>query len=100
MDQIGEKYNITSTQANSKVKIMGKKGVLKLVTINLTSAQALTFYDDTNTTTPTNPIAALKASIAEGTYQYQIACNKGLVVNVPASYAGDATVSFIVQGTS
>lgn len=100
MDQICEKYNITSAIANTKVKISARTGALMRITINTTSAQALTFYDDTNTTSPTNPIAVVKSSIAEQTLEYRVALTKGLVVNVPSGYTGDATVSFIVAHTS
>lgn len=88
---------ITSADANTNINISRLPGVqLAYITINTTSAHALTVYDGTDTTTLANNsgIAAIKASIVEQTLIYKIACKKGIVINVPAGYAGDATVCF------
>lgn len=91
---INKNRNIVSADANSNVLVRGKAGILSMVTINKTSAHALAFYDGIDTTTLSNNtlLFTLKASIVEASYIYNIAVSKGLVVSVPASYAGDAAV--------
>ena len=93
MDSIGVKYNVTAAAAGTKVVVSKQPGVLFLVTINKASAQALTLYDDKTATAPANAFASLKALVAEGTYMYRVSLNRGLVIDAPASYTGDATVS-------
>lgn len=82
--------HIASGDANSTVTVTDKDCLLGQVTINTTSAHALTLKDGNG-----NTIAVIKASIAEQTLLYQVQCIKGLTVTVPASYAGDATISFV-----
>lgn len=97
MDNVAQKKTITSADAGTKVLIMGAKGIFHSVTINATSAQALTLYDDKTITSPSGSFAVLKASVVEGSYQYGmngVACDKGLVVDVPGSYSGNATFAF------
>jgi len=97
MDNISQKQTITSADAGTKVLIMGAKGIFASLTINTTSAQALTLYDDKTITSPGGSFAVVKASIAEQTLNYGgngIVLNKGLVVDVPGSYTGNATFAF------
>ncbi len=82
-------FHLSSANANSTVTIQTNDCILGLITINATSAQALTVKDGEG-----NVIAVLKASIAEGTYRYKVPGLKGLTITVPASYTGDATVAF------
>jgi molybdopterin-binding protein len=81
--------HISSGDANSTVTVTTEKAKLAYVTINTTSAHALTIKDGAG-----NTIAVIKASIAEQTLTYEVDCPKGITVTVPASYAGDATISF------
>lgn len=96
MTQTSTYKNYTSTAANSKKVVSSVPVTLCRITINKTSAHALTVYD-ANTDTPAatdNIIATIKASIVEQTLEYNVCCLKGLVIDFPASYAGDITVTF------
>ncbi len=81
--------HIGSANANSTVTIQTNDCVLSKITINTTSAQALTVKDGLG-----NTVATLKASVVENSYFYEVACPKGLTITVPASYTGDATIAF------
>jgi molybdopterin-binding protein len=81
---------ISSANANSTVTITEKNAVLAHITINTTSAHALTVKDGAG-----NTVATIKASIVEQTLTYQVDCVQGITVTVPASYAGDATIAFV-----
>ncbi len=81
--------HLSSANANSTVTIVARDATLGMITINATSAQALTVKDGKG-----NVIATLKASIAEGSYHYRCQCNGGITVTVPTGYTGDATVMF------
>lgn len=94
MDNISQKREITSADANTNVKIAGSGGILNRIVIGTTSAHALTLYDTVNTTTPDGRFGLLKASIAEQSIEFGIALEKGLVVTVPSGYVGTATFCF------
>jgi hypothetical protein len=81
---------ITSADANTTVVVVSSLATLGFITINATSAQALTVKNGSGDT-----IAVIKASIAEQTLTYMIDCAKGITITVPASYTGDATISFV-----
>lgn len=71
-----------STQTTTQVKIGA--GQLDKITIGETAAGAITIYD--NTSTAGTPIAVLKASIPEGTYEFGIKFKNGLrIVTAGAS---------------
>jgi hypothetical protein len=82
--------HISSADANSTVTVTTNNCALGHITINTTSAHALTVKDGLG-----NTVAVTKVSIAEQTLTYQVDCIKGLTVTVPASYAGDATIAFV-----
>ncbi len=81
---------ISSGDANSTVTVTTSNSLLAHITINTTSAHALTVKDGVG-----NTVAVIKASIAEQTLTYQVECIKGITVTVPASYVGDATIAFV-----
>jgi hypothetical protein len=93
MQDINQYRHLSNADANSTVTVCATPCVLHLVTINTTSAQALTFLDK-GINIANNTVAVLKASIVEDTYIYDVYCANGLQVTVPASYAGDATISY------
>ena len=64
--------------------------VLHNVTVNSTAAGTITIYD--NTAASGTKIATLKASVAEGSYRFNVRCRTGLTVVTAA--ASDITVSF------
>jgi len=81
--------HISSNDANTTVTIQTNDCVLSKITINTTSAQALTVKDGQG-----NTVAVLKASIVENSYFYEVNCPKGMTITVPASYTGSATIAF------
>lgn len=80
---------LSNADANSTVTIDNEQLTLARITVNTTSAHALTVKDGMG-----NTVATLKASVAEGTYEYNVVCPKGIQIVVPASYAGDATICY------
>ena len=101
MDNTGLKKNIDSTNANSKVLVSSRPGVLYSVCIGTTSGQALTLYDDNQTAAAnTGKMLTLKASILEQTMFFGsdgVQVDKGIVVNVPAGYTGDISVNYKIS---
>jgi len=86
--------HITSADANSSVVVSTLNGAtLGKITINKTSAHALTVYDADDATELGPVIAVIKASIAEQTLDYCVNVHKGIIIAVPSSYDGDVTVS-------
>lgn len=81
--------HLTSADANSTVTIDDEQLTLDHITINNTSAYALTVKDGAG-----NTIAILKASIVESTYWYNVPCVKGIQITVPTGYVGDATICY------
>ena len=86
-------YTSANASSTAGTVVRGGRGELGTVTINTTSAQAITLYDGaTSATTSLSKIAVIKASAAEQTFEYNVALEKGLVVELPASYAGSVTI--------
>lgn len=84
---------ITSADADSKVLIRSSSGGIASITIGTTSAHALTFYDDTSITSPANKFFKAKLSVAEQTFLFNGVIETGIVVDVPAGYAGECTIA-------
>lgn len=84
---------IASGDANSTVTVCATPCVLHSITINTTSAHALT-VKDSGTNGIDTTVATIKASIAEQTLEYDVDITTGLKITVPASYVGDATIAF------
>lgn len=82
------KYKYISTQTGTLVAT--GRGVLHSIVVNTTSAGTIIVADSTTTTTPA--IATLKASVAEGTYLYDVVFANGLFVTTGA--ASDITVTY------
>lgn len=74
-----------STATTTAVK--DKTGVLHAITVNTTAAGTITVND------ASGAIAVLKASVAEGTYTYDVAC-QGKIEVVTAA-ASDITVAYL-----
>lgn len=66
------------------------RGTLKSITVNTTAAGTIGIID--NTTGTTVNIGSLVASVAEGTYTYDLVFTKGLRIITAAS--SDITVSY------
>lgn len=65
-------------------------GVLGSLTVNTTAAGAITIYD--NTTASGTKIATIKASVAEQTFNFNVAFATGLTVVTAA--ASDITIAW------
>lgn len=87
MNEIFEYKNIT-TATTTVVK--SGTGVLKAITVNTTAAGTVTVYD--NTSAAGAKIATLKASVLEGTYEFNVAFGTGLTIVTGA--ASDITVTY------
>ena len=86
-------YTSTNASSTAGTVVRGGAGELGTITINTTSAQIIKLYDGATTATSgLTMIGAIKASVAEQTFVYNVALEKGLVVELPASYAGDITI--------
>lgn len=81
-------YRNIATATTTAVK--SGSGVLKSITVNTTAAGAITVYD--NTAASGTKIATLKASVAEGVYEYDVSFNTGLTIVTAA--ASDITVAY------
>lgn len=88
MDLAAYEHEYISTATTTVVK--SGSGRLKSITVGETAAGAITVYD--NTAGSGAVIAVLKASIAEGTYEFDVAFSTGLTV-VTAG-ASKLTVSY------
>lgn len=92
MAQGGSFKNITTTTNGSATLSLVKSGAgfLHAIIVNTTANGAITIYD--NTAQSGTKIGTLKASVAEGTYQYDVKFSNGLTVvtatnpNITISY--------------
>jgi bifunctional ADP-heptose synthase (sugar kinase/adenylyltransferase) len=70
--------------------VKNSPGLLHSIVVNTTAAGAITVYD--NTAASGTVVAILKASVAEGTYLYDVTCTTGITVVTAA--ASDITVTY------
>lgn len=88
---------IASGDANSTVTVCATPCILKSITINTTSAHALTVVDAV-TSSSNSTIATIAASPAIGSvFMYNVDVNGALKITVPTGYVGDATIAFLPQ---
>ncbi len=89
--------HITSADASSTVGTVVKGGFGELGTLTINSATATSpviIYDGATTATSgLNVIAKIGETQAGGSYIYEVSVNKGVVVEVPATFTGDLTFS-------
>jgi hypothetical protein len=87
--------NITATNASTTdaVTVRGGAGVLGSVVVLKTSATALGIYDGTSTTTGMTLIGTLPASIAAGTYTFDVSVFKGVVLGSAVGFDGDYVIT-------
>lgn len=98
----GSEYNATTSIATSAgthwlAKSTTNAGVCVLGSIIVASSSDTTFtlWNATSTTDiASTTIVAMVADIAVGTYQYDITCSRGLVVETPASFDGQYTTTY------
>ena len=92
MDAFQYKH-ISSTDANTTVTVIANSPVLlHAITINTTSAHALTVNNFG--ASGTDVAAVTKASIIEQQLLYDVVLEKGMTITVPSGYVGDATIAF------
>jgi hypothetical protein len=93
-------YKNTSSSASSTATVAvmyrGGAGVLGNVTILTTSAHTIKLYDgaSASATSSATLIGAFPASAVVGTYNFNVAFTKGLIVETQSAYAGSAVVTF------
>lgn len=58
--------------------VKASPGVLRRVVVNTSAAGSITIYNALSATG--TPVAILKASVAEGTYEYNVRMNTGITV--------------------
>ena len=86
--QLRDNYTYTHISTATTTVVSTKPCVLIAIIVNTTAAGAITIDDAVSATTPT--IGIMKASIAEGTYEYKVFCATGLTIVTAA--ASDITV--------
>lgn len=91
-------YTGTASSSVARTLVKGGAGEIGTVTINTTGAQVLRLYDGASTTVATTsstitPIAVLKASVGEQTFTFEANVLQGVLLEMPASYAGDVTIT-------
>lgn len=84
-------WNYTHIATNTTTLIKTGPGTLHSIVVNTTAAGSIKVEDALTDTTPV--IATLKASIAEGTYLYDVVFTTGL--NIVTAGSSDITVSWI-----
>lgn len=85
-----QQWTYTNIATNTTTAVKSGQGMLHTIVINTTAAGAITIYD--NTAASGTKIGTLKASVAEGTYIYDVAFTTGLTIVTAA--ASDITVSW------
>jgi hypothetical protein len=87
--------NIIASNASTTaaVTVRGGAGVLGSIVVLKTSATALAVYDGAATTTGATLIATLPASIAAGTYTFDVAVKSGVVLAGSVGFTGDYVIT-------
>ena len=84
-------WNYTNISTATTTLIKTGKGILHSIVVNTTAAGTIKIEDALTDTTPS--IGILKASVAEGTYLYDVSFLTGL--NIVTAGASDITVSWL-----
>ncbi len=85
-----QKWNYTNITSATTTLVKTGAGVLHSIVVNTTAAGSIKIEDALTDTTPL--IGTLKASVAEGTYLYDVEFTTGL--NIVTAGASDITVSW------
>lgn len=80
--------NITT---NTTTQVWTGAATLVAIVVNTTSAGSIIIYDEAAAATTTT-VGTLKASVAEGTYLYNVTCGKG--IKIVTAGASDITCVF------
>lgn len=83
-----------NASTTSAISVKGGTGVLGSVVVLKTSATALAIYDGSATTTGATLIATLPASIAAGTYTFDLNVATGLVLAGSVGFTGDYVLTY------
>jgi hypothetical protein len=83
-------YTYSNIATNTTTTVKSGEGVLHSIVVNTTAAGAITIYD--STAGSGTKIGTMKASIAEGTYIFDVKFSTGLTIVTAA--ASDITVSY------
>lgn len=88
MASVVQENQYTNISTNTTTTIFTGKGFLHSIVVNTTANGSIKIIDNTSGTTAN--VGTLKASIAEGTYLYDVAISAGLIIITAA--ASDITV--------
>jgi hypothetical protein len=83
-------FTYTNISTNTTTTVFTGKGFLHSIVVNTTAAGSIKIID--NTTGTTANVGTLKASVAEGTYLYDVAISAGLIIITAG--ASDITVAW------
>lgn len=88
-------YTSSVASSTAGTVVFGGSGVLGSVLINSATATAqVVIYDGATTATSgLNVIAKFPAAALGGTYDFNVAVTKGVVIELPAGFTGDITLS-------
>jgi len=89
-DSADTKYSYNASSTPGDIVIKATSGTLHSLTVNTTSAGAITIYD--GVTCAGTVIAVIKASVLEKTFTYDVSFNTGLCVTLAST--SDITVSY------
>lgn len=96
----GGEYIATTTVGMGAThnKIRGSLTTLGSIIVASSSATTFKIWNATSTTDiASTSIGTLKASIAEGTYTFDVELPRGLVVETPAGFNGNYTITWRAQ---
>lgn len=86
-------YSFKNIATNTTTAVKASAGFLHSIVVNTAAAGTITVYDNVGADTD-NPIAILKASVAENTYLYDVEFTAGLKI-VTGHADSDITVSYL-----
>jgi len=95
--------HLTSDDAGKIVVVTSVRSILGSVIVASTTPQEIIIYDNSSATgvstttiasSTASKISRVKASVAEGTLTYDTMAQNGIVIGVPASFAGSYTVTW------
>lgn len=76
-------YRATYINTIATTVVLSGRGILKRIVVNTSAAGAITVYD--NTSAAGLPLGILKASIAEGSYDYDVEMQSGITIVTAAA---------------
>ena len=96
--QAGQEYNvehITSADANSTSTLKTKSGAIGSIVVSEVTGSDIALYATTSQATSTDDLLfTFDSAAVEGTYQYDVNFNHGLLIDVATGFTGDAVITW------